>query len=80
LSDTITALIRTWVPIGVGSFAAWLVTLGVEFSEAAEAGLIVGVTGLLIGAYYTAVTYLAKKWPGLQILLGAKTAPVYPPS
>ena len=79
MSNTITSLIRTYVPIVVGSLVAWLLTLGVTLDPSAEAGLVTAGTGLLIAVYYTAVRLLEKRWPFLGVLLGSATAPTYPP-
>jgi hypothetical protein len=77
MSDFVVGLIRTWVPIVVGAVVSWLVTLGVSFDAATEAGLITGLTGLLIGVYYTVVRLLAEKWPWFGYLLGVNKAPSY---
>lgn len=72
--------VRTWVPVIVGSFAAWLLTLGVDLSAEAQGGLVVGLTGLIVGVYYTVTSWLAKKWPWLGFLLGSTRQPVYGPT
>lgn len=77
MGDTVLSLIRTYVPIIVGSFVSWLVTLGVELDAVAEQGLIVGLTGVLIGAYYTIARVLEKKWPVFGLLLGSRKQPEY---
>jgi uncharacterized membrane protein (DUF441 family) len=77
MSNLLIGLIRTWVPIGVGVFLSWLVTLGVTFDPSTEAALIAGLTGLLGGLYYTAVRLLAEWKPSLGILLGVNEAPSY---
>ena len=75
MTALILSLIRTYVPIGVGTFIAWLVTLGVELTPDVEAGLVVALTGLLIGLYYTAVRFLESRWPFLSVLLGSSQMP-----
>jgi len=77
MSDFVIGQIRTWVPIGVGVFLAWLVSLGIQLDASVEAGLIPALTGLLGGLYYLLITTLAKKWPGVGILLGVNKAPEY---
>jgi len=77
MSDAITGLIRTWVPVGVGAFLAWLVTLGVELDANTEAGLITSLTGLAIAVYYTVAFLLSKKWPVFGVLLGSTKQPTY---
>lgn len=74
------SLIRTYVPVAVGAFIAWLVTLGVALDPATEAGLTTALTGVVIAAYYTVVRLLEKRWPFLSVLLGSSQMPaVYAP-
>lgn len=77
MSATIVSLIRTYVPIGVGAFIAWLLTLGIQLDPEAEAGLVVGLTGVVIAAYYGAVRWLEKRWPWIGVLLGVPAEPAY---
>jgi uncharacterized membrane protein (DUF441 family) len=77
MSDSITALIRTWVPVGVGAFIAWLVTLGVELDANTEAGLITSLTAVAIALYYTLALLLSKKWPVFGVLLGSTKQPTF---
>ena len=75
LSDRFVSLIRTVVPVAVGTFAAWL---------AAKTGIVLGetdialVTGLAISGYYTLVRWAESKWPALGWLLGVAKTPEYP--
>jgi hypothetical protein len=72
------SLIRTWVPVIVGSFLSWLITVGIELDERSSTALITALTGLLIAAYYTAVRLLERRWPQVGVLLGlAKTPDSY---
>jgi hypothetical protein len=80
MSATITSLIRTWVPIAVGSLISWLITLGVTLNPTTEAGLVTALTGVLIAAYYTVIRLGEKRWPFLGVLLGSATPPTYAPS
>lgn len=75
LSTLAPSLIRTYVPVAVGAFIAWLVTLGVTLDQTVEQGLTVFLTGLLIAVYYTVVRLLEKRWPALSFLLGSSTMP-----
>lgn len=77
MNDFITSLIRTNVPIIVGAFIAWLVSLGVEVPEGAETPLIVGLTAVIIALYYSLVRWAESKWPAFGYLLGTKREPVY---
>lgn len=69
------SLIRTYVPVVVGSLAGWLVSLGIDLDANAQAGLIVGLTGLFTAAYYTLVRLLEKRFPWLSVLLGSSQMP-----
>ena len=69
------SLIRTYTPIVVGSLISWLITLGVELDPSTEAGLTVSLTAILIGAYYTLIRMLEKRWPGLSVFLGSTKMP-----
>ena len=71
------SLIRTYVPLAVGAFVAWLLTLGVDISDSVQASVVVALTGLLQAIYYTAVRLLESKFPVVGKLLGASSAPKY---
>lgn len=74
LSDYGRSLIRTAVPLLVGSLVSWLATRGVNV----DLGATVAVVDTLIGAvYYAAVRAAEKRWPGAGWLLGAPGAPSY---
>lgn len=77
MTNFFTSLVRTYVPIIVGAFAAWLITVGIELDANSQAGLIVALTGLLQGAYYLAVRLLERKFPQIGVLLGSTQKPVY---
>lgn len=79
MQDYLLSLIRTWVPIVVGAFIAWLASLGVDAGATANTGLVIGLTGLLIAAYYALVRAIEPKLPAFLrvLLIGAPRAPVY---
>lgn len=77
MNDFATGLIRTWVPIAVGAAVAWLITLGVTLDAQTQTAAIVALTGVIQAAYYTGVRFAAKKWPWVEVLLGAKSTPSY---
>ena len=77
MTNFFTSLTRTYVPIIVGAFAAWLITVGIELDANSQAGLIVALTGLLQGVYYLVVRLLERKFPQLGVLLGSTQKPVY---
>jgi len=80
MSDYILSLIRTWVPIGIGSVLGWLATHGLGLDPETQAGLIAVLTAVAIGLYYAVVRKLEERWPKVgQFLLGlgAAKTPVY---
>ena len=77
MSDYLIGHIRTYVPIVVGAFIAWLTTKGIEVTDAGMSGLVLGLTALLQGIYYGLVRALAEKWPVFGKLLGKNIAPSY---
>jgi hypothetical protein len=83
MSDFVTSLIRTWVPIGVGAFITWLATnYNIVVPDDASSSLVVGVAALVTAVYYALARALEKAYPWLGRLLvglGAGKAPVYPP-
>ena len=78
MNNFVTSLIRTYVPIAVGAFIAFLATRGVDIDPQAQAGLITFVTAVLQGVYYLVARLLEQKLPKLGgLLLGSSKAPEY---
>jgi hypothetical protein len=78
LSDTAVSLIRTYVPIVVGAFISWLVSIGVDLGAEANVALVTFMTAALTGAYYAIARALEKRWPILgRFLLGSSRVPEY---
>lgn len=77
MSDFVTSVIRTWVPILVGAAASWLTTKGVELTPEATAGLATFLTALFGGVYYVVVRLLERQWPQVGVLLGSTKKPEY---
>lgn len=77
MSDYLLSLIRTYVPIAVGALISWLATMGLDIDSGAQTGLVVFLTALAQGVYYTAVRLLERKWPALGKLLGSAKTPTY---
>ncbi|NND36543.1 MAG: hypothetical protein HKN81_05340 [Gammaproteobacteria bacterium] len=67
MNDFLVSLIRTWVPIVVGSVAAMI---GVDVDAAA-------ITGAVIAVYYAAVRFLELRYPRIGVLLGRTQQPTY---
>lgn len=75
MNTLIPSLIRTYVPVVVGSLVAWLISLGVAVDTSLQVGLVTALTGILIAVYYTVVRVLERKWPALSVLLGSSQIP-----
>lgn len=78
MNNLAVSLVRTWVPILVGSLVSWCASLGFQVGTETRRSLMVWMTGLLIGAYYTAVRWLERRYPKLGFLLGSRQQPTYP--
>lgn len=70
------SLIRTVVPIAVGSVVGWLATRGVEIDAST---IIPTVDALVAAVYYAVVRAAEQRWPRAGWLLGAPGAPSYAP-
>jgi len=72
------SLIRTYVPIGVGAVASWLL---VHYALSVPTSTQVGITSLLTAGlsagYYAGVRALEQKFPQVGVLLGHTAKPVY---
>lgn len=79
MSDAITGLIRTWVPVGVGAFVAWLLAHNITIDADAQKGLTVAVTAVVIALYYALARVLESRWPWFGVLLGSTRQPSYAP-
>lgn len=78
LNDFVTGVIRTWVPIGVGTAATWLsLRLGFIIDEQSQAGFVASLTATTIGAYYAIVRRLEERFPQIGWLLGLARTPKY---
>ena len=77
MTDFVLSLIRTVVPIVVGSVVGWLGARGIEVEPEAAAALTAGIGGLAGAMYYAAARWLESKWPMLGCLLGSAKPPAY---
>lgn len=81
--NLVLSLIRTWTPILVGALVSWLASLGIHVDDQTKGALVIVMTALIIGLYYTLVRILERRFPQLGFLLGTPNQPVYtvnPPS
>jgi hypothetical protein len=72
VNDTIVSLIRTWVPVVVGTVIAYLANKG--FNIDVNQNAVVAAT---IAVYYALARFLEKRWPFLGFLLGVPKEPAY---
>lgn len=79
MKDFVTSLVRTYVPIVVGAVAGYFASKGFDLDAQAQAGLIVGLSGLLMGGYYLLARLVEQRFPSFGgLLLGApRKAPQY---
>lgn len=78
IRDQIAALIRTYVPIGVGFVLTLLARkYGVVIDDTISTSLTAGLAALVAAIYYAAVKLLETKFPKLGWLLGYAATPTY---
>lgn len=77
MSDFVTSLVRTYVPIIVGAVVSFLATKGINVEPEAAAGLTAFLTAVISGAYYLVVRLLESKYPAFGKLLGSSKKPEY---
>ena len=77
MSNLVTAIIRTIIPVIVGYLATWLIGLGVNLDQAVWDGFSNQLVLILSGVYYAAVASLEAKWPWFGWLLGLARRPAY---
>ena len=77
MSNFVTSLIRTYVPIAVGALAAYLLSIGLELDANAQLGLVTFLTAVLQGAYYLVARLLERRFPQFSFLLGSGAQPKY---
>lgn len=80
MSDFVVSLVRTTVPVLVGSAIGWLVTLGITLPEHATDSLTAGIVALSIALYYAGARWLEIRWPAFGYLLGTRAEPTYAPA
>lgn len=72
------SLIRTYVPIAVGSVLSFLaVHYGLVVDASIQGQLVAGLTGVIIAAYYLLARLLERKFPQMSVLLGSSQKPIY---
>lgn len=78
LTNYVTSLVRTWVPIGVGLVLTWLAEhFHVIISSSTSDALVAVATAALSAGYYAVVRAVEHKVPSLGWLLGVPVRPDY---
>lgn len=78
MNSYLTSIIRTWVPIIVGSVISWLATRGLSLDKSTADAATVAITGVAIALYYVVVRLFEKYVsPKFGWLLGIAKAPQY---
>ena len=78
MSNFVVSLIRTWVPILVGTVIAWVISTGIiDVSADDQARATGAATAAAIGGYYTLIRWIERKYPAAGWLLGSAKPPEY---
>jgi hypothetical protein len=78
LTNYVTSLIRTWVPIGVGLLLAWLAQhFNVVLSGHTSDAVVAVITAALGAGWYAVVRLAEHRFPSLGWLLGSPAKPDY---
>jgi hypothetical protein len=80
MNNLITSIIRTVVPVAIGTVITWLqIHLGLAVDDTTSASVVTTVTGFTIALYYVAIRWLEVRFPQVGWLLGQAKAPGYSP-
>lgn len=78
IRDTLAALIRTYVPIGIGFVLTLLARkYGVVIDDTISTSLTTGLAALVAAVYYAAVKLLEARFKWAGWLLGFNVPPTY---
>ena len=77
MGDLATSIIRTVVPMAVGSILSFLAAKGINLDEQTSAALITFLSGFLSALYYVVARALEEKFPNAGLLLGVRKPPIY---
>jgi uncharacterized protein (DUF697 family) len=77
VTDYVLSVIRTWVPILVGTVGGWLAAHGLNLDPSVAIGATAALAGIASGVYYAVVRALELKFPFLGALLGHTAKPTY---
>lgn len=77
MTDYVTSLIRTGVPVVAGIILTWLATRGLTLDGATGDALATLLQGVLTALYYVVSRGLEVRFPQLGFLLGISKTPTY---
>lgn len=78
MNELVVSLIRTYVPLLVGSGLIWLANqLGIGDLDVTGAQSV--AVSIVVGLYYLGARLLERRWPEAGVLLGHRTQPTYGP-
>lgn len=72
-----TSVVRTIVPIIVGSILAFFASKNYQFDDSFTTALDTALQGVFIGLYYIVVRFFEAKFPKAGLLLGSLKKPQY---
>lgn len=73
----VVSLIRTLVPVAVGTLLTWLAEHGLDVPADQRGTVSLAGVGIVATGYYVLVRALEKRWPKLGALLGVPVMPTY---
>lgn len=76
MTDYGRSLIRTIVPLLVGTIVAWLASRGISVDQST---LLPAIDAIVVALYYGVVRWAETQWPRAGWLLGVPGAPSYAP-
>ncbi|GAA4204495.1 hypothetical protein [Actinocatenispora rupis] len=77
MSDYLTSIIRTAMPVAVGALISWAALHGVNVPAGDRETVAAATTGVLILVDYAVVRAAERRWPSAGLLLGTARTPRY---
>lgn len=81
MDDYVVSIIRTWVPVAVGTALTWLAReLGIVLDKDTSAMATAVAVALVIAVYYAAARAVEQRWPAVGrvlVALGLRKSPQY---
>ena len=78
MNNVLVSLIRTWVPVGVGTVIGWVLSLGIlDVSAEDQAEVTAVAVAAAISLYHALVRLVERKVPWVGWFLGVAKQPEY---